>query len=107
MGTVVFWKFEFDSYRAELGYIMNRRYQGNGYMLESIQRVLQYGFEVLGLHSLEARVDPENVPSVRVLEKTGFVREGYLVECSMNRGQYRDNIIFSLLKRNYKKDNWK
>jgi ribosomal-protein-alanine N-acetyltransferase len=99
--TIGFWKFEFESYRTELGYMLKRKFQGNGYMSEAIRRVLQYAFNELNLHSVEARVDSENISSLKVLEKIGFAREGYLKECSFNKGQFRDNVIFSLLRQNY------
>jgi Acetyltransferase (GNAT) domain len=67
-------------------------------MSEAIRRVLQYAFNELNLHSVEARVDSENISSLKVLEKIGFAREGYLKECSFNKGQFRDNVIFSLLR---------
>jgi ribosomal-protein-alanine N-acetyltransferase len=101
IGTIGFWKFEFESYRVEVGYMLHLKHQNKGYMSEAIQGVLQYGFDVLNLHSVEARVDPENIPSFKILERIGFVREGYLTESLFNKGQFRDNIIYSLLKRNY------
>ena len=101
IGTIGLWKFEFESYRAEVGYMLHQSHQNKGYMSEAIRRILQYGFDELNLHSVEARVDPENVSSIKILERIGFVREGYLRESLVNKGEFRDNIIFSMLKRDY------
>ena len=103
LGTIGLWKFEFESYRAEVGFMLNRIQQNKGYMFESLHQVLQYGFDDVNLHSIEARVDPQNTSSIKVLDKVGFQREGQLTESLFNKGQFRDNIIYSLLKRTYRK----
>jgi len=102
LGTIGFWKFDFGSCRSEVGYMMNQRYQGKGFMSEAMNRVLTYGFDELNLHSVEARVDEENFASIKVVEKAGFLREGCLKESVLNKGEFRNDLIFSLLKKNFK-----
>ncbi len=102
LGTVGLWKFDFESYRCEVGYMINQRYQGKGFMSEAFNRILTYGFDELNLHSVEARVDEENFASIKVVEKAGFLREGLLKESVLNKGEFRNDIIFSLLRKNFK-----
>lgn len=102
LGTIGLWKFDFESRRGEVGYMLNQRYQAKGFMSEALNRVLIYGFDELNLHSIEARVDDENLASIKVVEKAGFIREGLLRENVLNKGQFRSDIIYSLLKKNFK-----
>ncbi len=56
----------------DLGYRFFPEYWGNGIATESAVAVLQYGFDNLNLKEIEARVAPENLPSIRVIEKIGM-----------------------------------
>lgn len=97
MGTIGFWRIQKEHYRAEIGYLLHPSLQGKGLMQEAIQAVLQYGFETMKLHSVEANINPGNAASRRVLERTGFVREAYFKENYFSNGQFLDSAIYSLL----------
>ena len=62
----------------ELGYIFNPRYHRHGYATEAARALVGHAFAMLGAHRVVARCNPANIASWRVLEKTGFVREGHL-----------------------------
>lgn len=64
---------EFDD--PDLGFAFLERYRRNGYASESARAVLEYGFDDLGLDRIIAMADPENAPSVRLLENLGFTYE--------------------------------
>ena len=66
-------------------------------MQEAMAAVLGYGFSAIGLHSVEANVNPDNQASVRLLEKNGFVREAYFKENYYYNGVFKDSVIYSLL----------
>jgi ribosomal-protein-alanine N-acetyltransferase len=72
-------------------------------MSEAIKAVLEYGFEQMGLHSVEAIIDPKNIASERVLQKNGFVKEAHILENEFWDGKFLDTAIYSLLRRNFKK----
>jgi ribosomal-protein-alanine N-acetyltransferase len=57
-------------------------------MNEALQAVINYGFKSIKLHSIEANVNPNNQPSIRLLEKNGFVREGYYKENYYHNGKF-------------------
>ena len=63
--------------RAEVGYILNRKFWGSGYASEVLSRMIEYCFETEKMGRLEADVDPENIGSLKLLERHGFQREGY------------------------------
>jgi [ribosomal protein S5]-alanine N-acetyltransferase len=85
------------SRRGELGYVLARARWGQGYATEAAAAVLAFGFERLGLHKVSATCDPANVASARVLEKIGLIREGYLREHLLIRGEWRDRLLFAAL----------
>ena len=78
-------------------------YNGKGITSEAIKVVIEYGFEQMQLHSIEAVIDPENNASEKVLQKNGFVKEAHILENELWEGKFWDTVIYSLLKRNFKK----
>ncbi|HEY1039392.1 MAG TPA: GNAT family protein, partial [Bacteroidia bacterium] len=67
--------------RAEIGYSLSAdEYKGKGYMTEALAEVIAYGFNIMNLHRIEAMVGPENVPSLLLMKKFGFTKEGVLRE---------------------------
>ena len=99
VGSIGFWRLEKENHRAELGYMLEPAFHGKGFMYEALEAVLKYGFEVLGLHSVEAQIDPRNVASAALLKKAGFIQEGYFRENYYLRGQFADTAVYSLLQR--------
>jgi len=97
IGTICLWNFKEENYRSEIGYILHPGHWGKGIMKEAINCVVDYGFNKLKLHSIEALLSPENVASSSVLEKTGFVKEGHLKEYFYFKGKFSDTAIYSRL----------
>jgi [ribosomal protein S5]-alanine N-acetyltransferase len=97
IGTIGFWKIQKEHYRAEIGYLLQPAHQGKGLMQEALSVVLAYGFQALHLHSVEANVNPANTASIKLLERNGFVQEGYFRENYYFDGRFIDSAIYSLL----------
>jgi ribosomal-protein-alanine N-acetyltransferase len=91
-----------ENYRAEVGYLLSAEYHGQGIITETLQRVIQFGFEEMGLNSIEAVIDPENIASEKVLLKTHFEKEAYFKEHQFFEGKFLDSVFYSLLKKNFK-----
>jgi ribosomal-protein-alanine N-acetyltransferase len=87
--------------RAELGYALARAYWGRGLIFRALPAVIQFAFERLGLHRIEADTDPRNVASMGVLERLGFQREGLLRERYFESGEIQDAVVFGLLRRDW------
>jgi len=85
--------------RAEIGYALKPEYWGRGYMYETINRMVRFGFKNMNLHSIEANVNPDNEKSKNVLEKIGFKKEAYFRENYLFDGKFLDSIIYSLLEK--------
>lgn len=98
IGSCGFWRLVTEHHRAEVGYDLASAHWGQGIMPEALAAILAWGFTRLGLHSVEAQIAPANHGSRRVLEKLGFVQEGYFRENFYEDGQFTDTAVFSLLK---------
>ncbi|MGD8832387.1 MAG: GNAT family protein, partial [Pseudomonadales bacterium] len=76
---------------ASLGYYAGAAYAGRGLMREGLELVKNYAFYTLGLHRLEANIQPENHRSIALVEQCGFAREGLSPEFLFIDGQWRDH----------------
>jgi ribosomal-protein-alanine N-acetyltransferase len=97
LGIICLWNIKKEHYRAEVGYNLHPDYWGKGIMQEAIQEVINFGFKVMKLHSIEANINPDNEASIRLLEKNNFVREAYFRENYYYNGKFLDTAIYSLL----------
>ena len=103
IGTCGFSRIDETNLCAELGYVLNRVYWGQGLAVEAAREVIRIGFEVLSFNRIEARYMVENQASARVLEKLGFTFEGVHRKSIFVKGQFRDIGYYALLKEDYKK----
>lgn len=97
IGTICYWNIKPEHYRAETGYVLLPEYHGRGIMQEAFAPVLNYGFNVMKLHSIEANVNPANLASIKLLERNKFVREAYFKENYFYEGKFLDSAIYSLV----------
>lgn len=101
IGTCTLAAIDLRNQRAELGYALHRDHWGCGYATEALTRLLAWGFTTLRLNRVEADVDPNNERSIRVLERLGFLREGFLRERWIVNGLIQDTAMFGLLRREW------
>jgi len=97
IGTICLWHIQKEHYRAEAGYNLLPDYWGKGIMQEAIKEVIDYGFNIMKLHSIEANVNPGNAASIRLLERNKFKQEAYFKENFYFNGKFLDSVIYSLL----------
>ncbi|WP_183562833.1 GNAT family N-acetyltransferase [Mucilaginibacter sp. SP1R1] len=100
IGSIGFWRIEKENYRAEIGYLLNPARQGAGLMQEALQTVINYGFNVMKLHSIQANVNPHNAASIKLLKKNEFIQEGYFRENHFYNEAFADTVIYTLLTKN-------
>jgi ribosomal-protein-alanine N-acetyltransferase len=74
-----------------LGYSAYASTTGHGYMTEGLRLVVQFGFGELGLHRLEANIQPTNTPSLNLIRRLGFQKEGYSTNFQFIDGAWRDH----------------
>ncbi|MBL7894153.1 MAG: GNAT family N-acetyltransferase [Bacteroidia bacterium] len=101
-GTICLWNFKKPHYRAEVGYALHPDLQGKGLMNEALNAVLNYGFNTIKLHSIEAIVNPANDASIGILKKNNFKQEAYFKENFYYNGKFLDSAVYSLLARDFK-----
>jgi ribosomal-protein-alanine N-acetyltransferase len=82
---------------ASLGYWIGRPHARQGYMAEALTAVVDFAFERLKLHRVEAACLPENVASQGLLRKVGFTEEGYARGYLRINGTWQDHVLFALL----------
>lgn len=97
VGTIGFRTITKEHYRAEFGYSLMPEFHRKGIMNEVVKAIVDFSFNRLGLHSLEASVDPENIASIKLLGKNGFVKEAHYKENYYFKGTFIDSAIYCLV----------
>ena len=105
IGTCSYGSWAREDYRAEVGYVLNRRYWGQGYMAEAVRAIVDFGFRKLGMNRIQARCDVPNIGSARVMEKVGMTFEGVLRQQLFEKGTFRDIKIYSILRSEWAEQN--
>lgn len=102
IGTIgLFQVFRGPRQSALLGYSLDQEQNGKGYTTEATNLVVNYAFEVLNLHRIEAGVMPDNIGSIRVLEKVGFHKEGIARKNVKINGRWEDHQMLAILNPNH------
>jgi ribosomal-protein-alanine N-acetyltransferase len=83
---------------GSLGYWMGAPYARQGYMSAAVSTVLPFAFGALRLHRVEAACIPGNDASIRLLERTGFQREGFARQYLCINGIWQDHLLFARLR---------
>ena len=82
---------------ANIGYALDGEFEGRGLMTEAVRAVLDYGFESLGLHRIEAGYQPHNVRSGALLRRLGFAIDGYARDYLFVGGAWSDHVLTSIV----------
>lgn len=101
IGTTTIFQIDHEHRRGEIGFAIGRDHWGHGYASEAVTLLIRFAFEQLDLHRLEADPDPQNLGSIRVLERQGFKREGLLRERYFLDGEPQDAEYYGLLRREW------
>jgi [ribosomal protein S5]-alanine N-acetyltransferase len=99
IGIIGHYRIKSENYRSEIGYMLLPEFHGQGIMSEAINKVVDYGFNIMKLHSVEAIIDPRNFASEKVLQKSKFVKEAHFLENEYYDGQFLDTVIYSRLNK--------
>lgn len=99
LGTIGYYRLKPEHFRAEVGYLLHRDFWQKGIMYEALQSVLEFGFNTMNCHSIEAVIDPNNIASEHLLQKCGFVKEAHFKEHIFWNGQFLDSVVYSKLKK--------
>ena len=86
---------------AHFGYWIGRTFWGRGYTTEALAALLDFGFGEVGLQRIWGAAMPENIPSIRVMQKCGLDEAG---TCMVNRPNFKDTV--EMVKFDMRRDDW-
>jgi RimJ/RimL family protein N-acetyltransferase len=92
---------EHDPQQAEFGITVASGWQGRGLAREALAALMAIVFGTLRKHRLSCSVDPRNVRSIALMERTGFRREAHHRESLWLNGEWVDDLIFAMLRREW------
>jgi len=101
IGTCGYLNYEKEHKRIEIGYDLKPEYWGKGIMQEALSKIIHFAFTSMKINKIEAKIEPENKSSIKLLEKLDFYKEGVLRQHEFEKGKYVDLAIFSILKSEY------
>lgn len=87
--------------KAEISILVKAEFQGKGIAKKALNTLLNYAFNAMNFHRIEAEIFAYNKVGIALVEKLGFIREGILREARYLDGQYHDIIRYGLLKEEY------
>ena len=90
-----------ENLQCELGITLSKQQQGKGYAEEALRVVIDHLLLDLGKHRITASIDPANLPSLRLFERLGFRKEAHFVESLFIDGEWVDDVIYGLLRREW------
>ncbi|MFT8323124.1 MAG: GNAT family protein [Bacillus sp. (in: firmicutes)] len=85
---------------AIIGYFLDLEQNGKGYASEAVKLLIEYAFNTLKLHRIEAGVMPHNIGSIKVLEKSGFHKEGIAKKNVKINGKWEDHQVLAIINPN-------
>lgn len=100
VGYICYWRLVKEHYRAEVGYMLLPEFWNKGFMKEALSEVIIFGYNIMKLHRIEARINPRNKASASLLLSTGFIKEAYFKEDFYYDGKFGDTEVYSRLEHN-------
>lgn len=96
--------FGAENLQVELGITLNKDFQGRGYASEALKGVINFLFSDLKKHRIMASIDPENIDSLKLMERIGFRKEGHFVKSLFWKNNWTDDVIYALLREEWIKE---
>ena len=97
IGAIDLYDFDPLHKRAGIGILIIHEERKKGFASESLRLLIRYSFEILMLHQLFCFISPENIPSLHLFKKHGFVKCGIKKEWRLKEGVWTDEIMFQLI----------
>ena len=87
-----------DGKQVELGFTLDKNYQGKGFATEAVKNVINYLFTNLDKYRIKASIDPRNTKSIKLVERLGFRKEAHFKKSLFINGEWVDDLIFAILR---------
>lgn len=94
IGTVHIHTFNYLDYSLEIGYWINKKYEAQGYMSESLEAA-ECEIRSLGFHRVEIKCSNQNLRSIQLAKKNGYILEKITIHDSIGNGEFRDTCQFT------------
>lgn len=91
---------EIDNSQVEIGFTLDKSFQGKGYATEALELVIAFIFNGLKKNKIIVSVDPRNLKSIDLVEKAGFKKEAFFEKSLLINGELVDDLILSILRTN-------
>ncbi len=101
IGSIVFSRIRWFNRKSEISIILKKEFQGKGYGKKSLKAAMDFAFNKMNLHRLEAEVYEFNNVSIKLIESLGFKKEGILREAQYSKGKYWDIIRYGILRNEF------
>ena len=98
VGTCGFNAIDFYNLRAEIGGELDVEHWGKHIALEAVEAIVRYGFEVMRLHSIEAKVSPANRGAIALMEHLGFKKEAHFRDRIFFNGVFSDMAVYTAIR---------
>jgi RimJ/RimL family protein N-acetyltransferase len=102
IGDCGFHVLEAEPRQAECGITLDPSHQGHGYATEALRGLLDYLFFTLGKHRVFGSVDPQNIRSIKLMERVGLRKEAHFVQSLWLKGAWVDDLIYAMLAGEWK-----
>lgn len=83
---------------VEIGYTFSKAVSGKGYATEAVSALINYLFEVVKVHRIQANLDARNIASQKLCRRVGMRKEAHFIQDFWNKGEWTDSIVFGMLK---------
>jgi len=97
--------FDSENKQVEIGCTLNKAFQNKGYATEAIKSIIDYSFKELNKHRIITSIDPDNINSIRLVERIGFRKEAHFVESLFINGKWVDDLIYALIEKDWERQN--
>lgn len=101
IGSIGYWKTDLANHRAEIGYMLHPNYWRKGIISEALKATLNFGFDVINFHTVQANINPKNNASRQLLLKNGFTQEAYFKQDYLFNGVFLDTEIYGKINPNH------
>jgi len=102
IGSIAAVKQDDETNMVHIGYCIGKKWWNKGYMSEALKEIIRFFFEEVGANRIEARHDPQNSNSGKVMQKCGMKYEGTLRQADVSNQGICDSVCYALLKQEYK-----
>lgn len=91
-----------DNFQCEIGCTLSKEYHGKGFATETLKATVNYLFKKLNKHRIMTSIDPQNIDSIKLVERLGFRKEGHFKESLLIDGAWVDDLVYAILNREWK-----